>query len=81
MAKKNEIMFLWFKNFEEISTKLNKFEEFQQKINKRFVEILKQIPKENLEEDLKIDYYYFHKYYFENYNHFYHYCYCFGNYQ
>ena len=43
------------KNIEEISTKLNKFEEFQQKINKRFVEILKQIPKENLEEDLKID--------------------------
>ena len=42
-------------NIEEISSKLNKFEDFQQKINKRFVEILKLIPKENLEEDLKID--------------------------
>ena len=42
-------------NIEDISLKLDKFNDFEQKINNKYVEILKEIPKNDLEEEFKSD--------------------------
>lgn len=40
-------------NMEDLAFKLNKFNEFEERINNKYVEILKTIPKEDLEEEFK----------------------------